>query len=177
MKKIAYYVLMILAAIYLSGCVSRVHHDDEFYNNDGDYPYIQFPLIKPYYVYRMNSESPWILNLKGHLWIDIGNYAYNYDIEDVRKLAVKDRVIMAYSPYVDEKPFDNEQVNQSIREHYYHWFAVIPDKNVEVGFESESEFLSYIQKLGIQQPDWREPVDIFNDFEQTGCLSWIPDCK
>jgi hypothetical protein len=177
MTKLTCCISIILAALYLSSCNSRVQHPDEFYNDDGDFPLLRFPLIKPYYVDRFNSVNPWILRLQGYLWVNIGSDAYKYDVTDARKLSVESRIIMAYSPYVDEHPFDDPQVDQSIREHYYHWFAAIPDKNIEVGFENESAFLEYIHSLGIQQPDWQTPDDVFNEFEQTGCLDWIPDCK
>jgi len=171
------YLLVVFVAICSSSCNSRVHHIDEFYNDDGGFPASQFPLIKPYYVDRLDSRNPWILRLNGYLWVNIGSDAYKYDVTDVRKLSVESRIIMAYSPYVDEHPFDDPQVDQSIREHYYHWFVAIQDKNIEVGFETESAFLEYIHSLGIQQPDWQTPDDLFGEFAQTGCLSWIPDCK
>jgi hypothetical protein len=170
MTKLTCCISIILATFYLSSCNSRVQHEDAFYNNLGDYPYLQFPLIKPYNVHRINSESPWRMILHT-LWAPPPNDTYIWNVEDVRKLSVKNGVIMAYSPYVDE------QANQSIRENYYHWFVIVPDRNIEAGFENEDTFLEYIRKLGIQQPDWREPDGIFNEFAQTGCLDWIPDCK
>jgi hypothetical protein len=176
-KKTIAYLLIVFVVIGLSSCNSRVHHTDEFYNDDGDFPALRFPLMKPYYVDRFDSRNPWVLRLNGHLWIDIGAYAYKYDVVDVRKISVENGIIMAYSPYVADQPFDDPQVNQSIREHYYHWFVAIPGKSIEEGFENESAFLEYIHGLGVQQPNWQAPDDLFGEFAQTGCLNWIPDCK
>jgi hypothetical protein len=171
MRQLKYCILIILTSIYLSACNPRVQHADEFYNNDGDFPYLRFPLIKPYYVDRADSNSPWRLNLDGLLWAPPPNQDYYYYVEDLEKLSVKDGIIMAYSPYVDE------QANQSIQDNYYHWFILIPNKKVAVGFTKEEEFLGYVQKLGIQQPNWQAPDNVFNQFLKTGCLDWIPDCK
>ena len=103
--------------------------------------------------------------------IDNGAYAYSYgyNMTDVRKLSVESRIIMAYSPYIDGA-LDNTQVIPSNREDYYPWFAIIPDKKIEAGFQNESAFLNYIHNLGVQQPDWQTPDDIYSQFEQTGCL-------
>ena len=176
-KKTVAYSLIVFVAIYLSSCESRAHHADDFYNDDGDFPYVRFPLIKSYYVDA--RESPWTLRLKGYFVIYDGAYAYSYgyNMTDVRKLSVESHIIMAYSPYNDGQPFDNTQVIPSNQEDYYPWFVIIPDKKIEAGFQNESAFLEYVHGLGIQQPDWQTPDDLFGEFAQTGCLSWIPDCK
>ena len=175
MKKTSRYTFIILISIYLTSCASRVHHADDFYNDDGNFPYVRFPLIKPYFV--DSRESPWILYLQGYFLIDNGASAYGYDMRNVKKISVESRIIMAYSPYIDEQAFDNAPVIPSNREDYCPWFVIIPDKKIEAGFQNESAFLEYIQTLGIQNPDWQTPDDLYNQFEQTGCLSWIPDCK
>jgi hypothetical protein len=172
MKKLTFYVYIILAVFYLSSCNSRLQHKDTFYNDLGDFPYLRLPLIKPYYVDRADSNSPWTLYLRGFLWVSPQpHFVYGYDVKDLRKLSVENGIIMAYSPYVDE------QADQSIRDNYYHWFVIIPDRKIEAGFGNEGAFIEYVQKYGVQQPDWRTPIDIFNNFQKTGCMDWIPGCK
>ena len=171
MKKLTCCISITLAALYLSACNSRVQHQDAFYNDLGDFPYLKVPLIKPFYISRPSSNSPWRSNLEGLLWAS-QDYSYGYYyVEDVRKLSVENGIIMAYSPYVDG------QADPSIQENYYHWFVVVPDKNIAAGFKNEEPFLEYIQKLGIQRSNWRAPDDLYREIEQTGCLDWIPDCK
>ena len=171
MKKLTLCIGIILVTLYLAGCNPRFQHEDQFYNDSGEFTYLRFPLIKPYYMDRLDGKSPWVMSSLS-LWAPPPNATYLYrSLRDVRNLSVKNGVIMVYSPYVDE------QVDQSIREKYFHWFVVVPDKNIEVGFENEGAFLEYIQQFGIQQPDWLEPNDIYKEFAQTGCLDWIPDCK
>src|SRR6266542_3583743 len=180
MKKELIYILIILLVIGLSGCSNVVQHTDPFYNDDGgdDFPYTQFPLIKPYYVYTMDVGSPWIIELLGtngglHVTAPKNEEGavYSYDVWDVRKIDVQEGIIMAYSPYV------NDEVPQSIQDNYYHWFVIVPDEQNTMGFHDENAFQAYIQKLGIQNPDWQTPKDAINQFENTGCLPWIPDCQ
>jgi hypothetical protein len=172
LKKLIRYFVIILATFFLLGCSSRIQHADSFYNGAGEFTYARFPLIKPYDVYRMDGDSPWEISGVTGLWAPSPNDWYDYwNLHDVQKLSVKNEVIMVYTPYVDV------QADQSIKEKYFHWFVIIPEKNVAAGFENEGAFLDYIQQFGIQQPDWREPDEIYKEFERTGCLNWIPDCN
>lgn len=180
MKKANLYFLITLIVMCLASCQTIVKHSDPFYNDDGgdDFPYTQFPLIKPYYVYTMDVGSPWIIELRavyGALYViapeNEGGVHYYYDIWGVETISVQDGIIMAYSPYVDD------EAPQSIQDNYYHWFVIIPDEHIAMGFHDENAFQAYIQKLGIQNPDWQTPKDAISQFEDTGCLDWIPDCK
>lgn len=184
MKKAILCLWIILITIYLASCQTVVKHSDPFYNDDGGdrFPYTQFPLIKPYYVYTMDVGSPWIIELigiNGGLRIELQNmglpdnaaYVYYYDVVDVRKISVQDGIIMAYSPYVDD------EAPQSIQDNYYQWFVVIPDREITMGFHEEDAFQEYIQTLGIQKPDWQKPFDASRQFSSTGCLDWLPDCQ
>jgi len=41
---------------------------------------------------------------------------------------------MAYSAYVDQ------QAGAYIRNNYYHWFVMVPSKNIAQGFHTKDEF-------------------------------------
>ena len=169
--------LMILLSIsYMTSCTTLVHHADPFYNyNDRDFPRDHLPLIDPIEATRERPSSPWSLELLNVLWISVPNsqVEYPYDlVKELEKFAVKDGVIMAYSSYV------NMQADAYILKNYYHWFVMVPSKNVTEGFHTENEFRQYVQTFGIQDPDWQTPDEAFHKFLQTGgCLDWIPDCK
>jgi hypothetical protein len=173
MKKHFIFSAISIFAVSLSACNTVVHHADSFYNDDGSnaFPYVQFPLIKPYYVYRSRSSSPWMVDLHT-LWVNVTpNEWYHYEVGDLNKLSVKDDVIMLYSSHI------SEQAPSSIQDNYYHWFVIIPDQDITMGFHDEAKFQAYIQDLGIQNPDWQTPDEAYKKFEKTGCLDWIPDCK
>lgn len=146
-------------------------HEDEFYNDMGAYPSSRIPLIKPYELYSKEGE-PWELDLHPGLWSPppADNIGYG-NVPDVKKLSIENDIIMAYSPYVDE------QVEESLKEYYFHWFVVVPDKKIEMGFNNEEAFLEYIEQFHIQKPNWRTSDDIFDEYIETECLDWIPDCK
>ncbi len=175
MKRAVFYLILFLSITYLTSCTSPVRHADPFYNvNYDDYPLIHLPLIKPVEAKRAGGKSPWRVFLPYGPWVSITNeqglFVYSYDIEELEKFAVENGVIMAYSAYVDT------EADAYIQDNYYHWFVIIPDQEIAEGFHTESEFLEYIQTLGIQDPDWQTPDEAYKQFTKTGCLEWFPDC-
>ncbi len=177
MKKKALFILAgIIILIWICQCLLSEgyryqSHEDEFYNDIGAYPSSRLPLIKPYELYSKEGE-PWSLDLFTGLWSPPPDDTFLYSsVRDVRKISVENGLIMVYSPHV------HEQVEQNTRKYFFHWFVVIPDKEIEIGFNNEDEFLKYIQQFGIQELDWREPNDIYDEYVETECLDWIPDCK
>ena len=99
-------------------------------------------------------------------------YAYNGgDLLEITKVAVENGVIMVYIPSI-------RKVDESAGQKVLHWFVMIPnEKNFEIGFANEAEFLDHIQEFDINQPQWIEPDIAYKEFSKTGCFDWIPDCK
>jgi hypothetical protein len=177
MKKAAVCLMILLSISCLTSCGPAGHYSDPFYNfyfNDNEYTGYRLPLIDPIQVTRDRLSSPWNSGLGNTIWIHVPNsdvdYGYSRVVE-LEKFAVKNGVIMAYSSYVDK------QVDDYIQNNFYHWFVMVPSKNITEGFHSEDEFDQYIQTLGIQNPKWQTPDEAYKKYEQTGCLDWIPDCK
>jgi hypothetical protein len=188
-RRIFYFV--ILASIGLCGicCVSiyflmrgapRVHHADPFYDfKDSEFPRNHLPVINPVEATRERSDAPWELDLLNVLWIELPKsqeqevrqvYGYTH-VDELEQLAVKDGVIMAYSPYVDQ------QADPYIKNNFYHWFVMVVSQNITKGFHTEEEFRQYIQTLSIQNPNWQTPDEAFDQYLETGgCLDWFPDC-
>src|SRR5688572_2069833 len=182
MKNTVFYLVLFLSLSYVTSCAPPaqptnppVQHTDPFYNiNDDDYPLIHLPMIKPIKAKRLDDGSSlWRVFLPYGMFVSIPNSQeeYAYDIEELEKFAVSNGVIMAYSSYVDK------QADAYIQDNYYHWFVLIPDKKIAEGFHTEDEFNRYIQTLGIQDHEWQAPDEAYEQFTQTGCLDWIPDCK
>jgi hypothetical protein len=173
MKKTVFYLIFLLNISYLAGCTQPAKHADPFYNVNDDFSFDRIPLINPIEANRLNSSSPWRVLLFHGPWVSKPNSqeVYFYAIEELEKFAVENDVIMAYSSYV------NKNADAYVQENYYHWFVIIPEKEVSEGFHTEGEFLQHIQILGIQDPDWQTPDEAYKQFRRTGCLEWIPDCK
>jgi hypothetical protein len=148
-----------------------------FYKNYGDFGAAYIPLVEPYKAVKIfkgvNSKykENWQIDLivspdKKEL------YYYLY-IPNVTEISVEKKVIMAYSPDSISLTDHAKSVGQKI----LYWFVIVPDKNIETGFETEEEFLNYIHTLGIEKPSWIEPDIAIQQLLKTGCLSWILDCK
>jgi hypothetical protein len=181
------FLALFISLSYMTSCSPRLQptdwpaqHPDPFYNIDhNDYPLLHLPLIKPIEVKREDGRSPWNLELLNVIWIKLPKiqeqevsayYGYN-PVKELEKFAVKNGVIMAYSRYIDQ------QADSYVRNNFYHWFVMVPGKQLSKGFHTEEEFREYIQTLGIQDPDWQKPDEAYEKFKRTGCLEWIPDCN
>ena len=144
---------------------------DPFYHNVGEWDTEYLPLIKPYkavkFLKTAVDKPNWKISSQAFDETEI-LYAQIYD---VRKIAVENNTIMAYSP----DSFSDSEKRAGIKILY--WFVIVPDKKIETGFETEDEFLTYIHTFGIQQPKWVDPDVAFEQFFDTGCLDWIPDCN
>ncbi len=177
MRKTVLYLSLLLSLSYLISCTRPVKHADSFYNVDDVFFNMdpaRLPLIKPVEAVYVNS---WQLDFPSRYIFrvtvpntDILTY-YTYSIAELDKFAVENNVIMAYSSY-----FDKKYAPAYIQENYYHWFVIVLDQEISKGFHTEDEFHQYIQILGISNPDWQTPDEAYEQFKQTGCLEWIPDC-
>ena len=174
MKKTAFYLILFLSIIYMTSCASPIQHADPFYNVGDSFSLRRIPLIKPIEAKYLDSSFPWRIFIIYNLSVPVPNKQVNtyypYNVEELEKFAVKNGIIMAYSAYV------NKEADPYIQDNYYHWFVIIPDKEIAEGFHSEDEFLEYIQTLGIQDIDWLTPEEAYKQFKQTGCLEWFPHC-
>jgi hypothetical protein len=164
------YTLIVVFAVLLSGCEFFFKHADSFYNDTGGWDAARFPLLKPYELIYLDDEDGWMLTLRTNPASDNDPYYYYTTLHLIDKLEVVNGLIMVHTPHAEE-------VDESMGQKVLYWFVLIPDQNKEIGFENEKEFLSYIQMLGIQKLNWEKPSDAYQQFFETGCLNWIPDCK
>jgi hypothetical protein len=173
MKKINFMIILLTLCL-LTSCRAQNKHADSFYNiNDGIDPR-RIPLIKPIELNLLSSSGSWDLDLQPGIWLDYPNsqglyYLYGH-VHDVETIAVTDGIVMAYTSYLDE------EADPYIQDNYYHWFVLIPDKEITKGFHTEEEFSEYIQSLDVKTLDWLIPDEVYKQFKKTGCLDWIPDC-
>ena len=174
MKKNSKILIFLLTLCFLVSCMPQNKHTDSFYDiNDGLTPK-RIPLIKPIDMNISFSSDTWDLDLKPSMWRDYPDsqglyYLYGY-VHDVDKFTVINGIIMAYSMFVDT------DADAYIQDNFYHWFVLIPEKEITTGFHTEDEFTKYIQSLGADEPEWQTPDNAYKQFKKTGCLEWIPDC-
>jgi hypothetical protein len=164
-------LLILLLAIVVTGCFTfGKKHEDPFYNDAGTYDSGRLPLLNPYYLVYIDEQYAWQMPIKGNFPDD--QYSYNGgDLLEVTKVAVENGVIMVYTPRI-------RSVDESVGQKVLHWFVMIPsNKNFEMGFDSETELLNYLQEFGIGEPHWVDPSAAYEEFSKSGCLSWVPDCS
>lgn len=171
MHKKYYFVLlfiMVIFSILLSSCRAIVcFQRGPFYNNGSEWDHLRFPLIEPYYAIFISEEYGWEIPFEVSPF-DKEIYYY-LSLHDVQEIAVENGVIMVYTPY-------EESVDESVGQKVLYWFVIVPNQNIETGFETEGELLDYIQQYDIDKPNWRDPDDILFEYDKTWNLGWIPDC-
>lgn len=161
--------MIVLLTFQLMSCgLLPSQRQDPFYTNTGGWDEERIPLLKPYSMVYLGKEYAWQMPLEANPPTK-STYYYS-EIHDIREIAIENGVIMIYTPFLE--PVDTEVGNKVL-----HWFAIVPAKNVEEGFYNESEFLAYVSAYGIHDPPWLDPNVAFQQFDKTGCLDWIPNCK
>lgn len=169
MKKFHLSLLTLMLLGILGACNPIAYlTQDPFYQDNGESSFGSFPLIKPYKAINADKEFGWYIDL--HVDPSMKELYYYNSLRNIEKIAVENGVIMVYTPYI-------KSVNKEFGEKVMHWFVIVPDQNIETGFDVESDFLNYIQKFDIKQPNWINPSSAFEQFDRTWCLDWIPACK
>jgi hypothetical protein len=163
--------LWVLLAFLLSGCnpIKYLFGDSFYKDHGGLFGDARFPLLKPYNMQYGTKASGWYTDL--HLGKEDSSIYFLFTIYDIEKVAVENEIIMLYSPSARIDVHNN-----SINGKPYYWFIIIPDKKMEVGFDNENDFLTYVHKFGINEPQWLLPLDLHKQFDNTWCVPWSPIC-
>jgi hypothetical protein len=135
---------------------------DSFYIEVSGFDWSRFPLIKPYEILTLDRGDEWTLGFRSkEVW-------FNTSVANVRKVDVKEALIFAYGS--DSTFLNNHKV-------YEAWFVINQKTKKEKGFATETEFLTYLKRKGIDKPQWHEVNVAYRQFLNTYCLDWIPGCK
>jgi hypothetical protein len=160
--------LFLIALLFLGFYLNACSVKKTFYQKGNGWDYLRFPLLEPYYAIKISEKNGWVVSL--NVEPAKRNFLHYLDIQDVRKIAVENGIITAYTPY--PKPI----LMVDGQEKELHWFILIPDQ-AELGFGTEEEFNLRLQQYDINKLKWQEPLTILQTYDQTGCLDWIPGCK
>jgi hypothetical protein len=144
----------------------RYESTDTFYRAYGDFDSVRFPLIKPFEVIKSDDKYGWLIELN-----DADNY-YMGSIINIHKISISQGLIFIYS-----KSDQPEGVINKDSAKLFRWFVINPDQSSTIGFKTDYEFNEYVNDLGINEIVWYLPDDVYDEFEKTGCLYWIPDCQ
>jgi hypothetical protein len=157
-----------VALLIITGCIfsSRFQSSNPFYVSDGDWDFLRMPLIEPYEIIKGSEDLGWSMKL----FIAPTEQNYYRSVKRIERIAIEENAILIHSSYIESSA---EVLGKEI----LFWYVIIPDEKIEKGFKEEYEFQRYTQELGIINPKWIDPLTAFQQFEKTGCLDWIPDCK
>lgn len=145
------------------------HGDDAF---DVD---LNFPLIKPYYAKAFPEGFPHQGKIYRYIWeIDLhgGENSQFKPWDSICcniKIAIQNNLIFVYA---SDPQASETSSNQGIG-----WYILNPVTLEELGFSDQTEFNTYLKDNHLEEPEWQEPDDLHDEFNQTGCLDWFPDCK
>jgi hypothetical protein len=164
--KAIFFLTVFLVGIYLlSSCSTK----KSFYQQGSDLDYLRFPVLDPYYAIKIDDEYGWEIPL--HIKQAKRNFWDYLAILNVKKVAVDEDTILVFSEYSDPIEIIPGKQKKEL-----HWFLLIPNQE-ELGFETEDEFINSLQQYGIDTPEWYEPNSLLEEFGQTGCLVWFPNCS
>ena len=136
-------------------------NEKQFYTNFEGWGYIRIPLIFPYEILAEDLDDNW------HLKLSHNSNIY-YDINEIKKFAIMDSVILIHS---------SEFIHSSIKNQKSKcWFALIPSKKIEMAFSNEVDLLAYVKQYNIELIKWMDVQSAFYQFKDTGCLPWIMGC-
>ncbi len=147
-------------------CFVPKNNPDEFYSAWVDWGSPRFPLIKPYAAFYVSENAKWSINLLVPRSRELNHYL---NITEIEKVAVNKDVIIVYTSH-SQKTGPNDPLIT------LYWFVIIPNQEIERGFDNETDFIEFIAKYGIEDVKWETPDDINRRFLDTGCLDWIPGC-
>lgn len=161
---------VLLLLFLMNGCVlfsARFRSKDPFYQSSGEGDYLRIPLIQPYEAIKGNDQEGWSIDL------DVSpseEATYYISIKRVEKIVIKEEVIFVYTSYVEESA-------KGLGRKILQWFVLDAENGIEKGFDKESDFLDFISNYKVGELNWENPDELFGQFEETGCLDWIPDCE
>jgi hypothetical protein len=144
---------------------------DPFYRRGSEWDHYRFPLIKPYYAICLRHGDDWQIPIPGD--VSEQDLDYYFAIQNVEQIAVENKLIMAYTSSHPGVFDANPELSDLIR----NWFLLIPEEEIAIGFATENDFLDYLEKYDISNPEWLNLDELSVQFDNTKCLEWIPDCE
>jgi hypothetical protein len=171
MKKLKILILAISLILYCTGCTAKSAgslYIDAFYQGKGEWSFSRFPLLKPYQMINAHDDAGWFLEKE----YEENGYTYHDSlIFNVDNIAIVENLIFIHSTS-ETAAEDNNYNNEST----YFWYVITPDQGVVEQFEEQTEFVSFILDKGLQSIHWNSPDSLYEEFWQTDCLAWIPNC-
>lgn len=158
--------IFLLLSLLSASCTQK----DSFYMRGSGKDFLRFPLLKPYYAITLAGENiDWSIPLQNHL--PLKEEFFSIEIKNIKLIAIEDNVIMVFAPNNSSRSSYDNNVRT------YNYFVLIPDLQIERGFFDDIDFYKFIQSYGFNDQKWVEPIILLQNYNNTGCLDWIPYCN
>lgn len=144
----------------------RFRNADPFYRVGGGTDFLRIPLKKPYDAIKGSDEHGWTIDL----FFPSKESSYYLSIFHVKKIGIDQKAIYVYTD-------STEQSIKSKNTPHLFWFVILVDEKRERGFLSEDQFLAFIESAGLEEPNWIDINSAYQEFFETGCTVWMPDCE
>jgi hypothetical protein len=149
-------VIAIALLMSLCSCGNKKGKIDPYYTDHGDWDDIRFPLIKPYEALCLNGSHDWIVQTTQ-------NSESFFSAPYTKKLNVVNGVILLYSTKTILNGVHTKEA----------WFVLVPEKHIEKGFGTYTEYLRYLPNLGIKnEPKLYNIDDVSRQFEAQDTIDW-----
>jgi hypothetical protein len=131
---------------------------DNFYTKtNASWDAVRIPLIKPYELLKLNGSKEWDMNLQ-----EIPG-----SVSNVKEVNVLQDIIVIHS---GETYCNNAKVNEA-------WFAIMPEKHTEKGFEKKEDFDKYVSSLQIANPKFYDADNVYHVFSINKAIDWQAGLK
>lgn len=133
---------------------------DSFYDRSGGWDYARIPLRKPYELMKLKNNSVWSMNLHA--------MTLQSSISNITGVNVIDDVIIIHS---SKNTFlRGSEVPEA-------WFVIIPGRGVEMGFDKEEGFNTYMSSMNVKEVKLHDPDVVYESFKKKWPINWQADFK
>ena len=131
---------------------------DIFYERSGGWDYARIPLKKPYELMKLKNRPGWDMNLHA--------MTLQSSISNVTGVNIIEGLIVLHSS--GNTFLRGVEVPQA-------WFVIIPEKEIEKGFDKKEEFTSYLTSMSINRPEFHNPDSVYQSFIKKWPIDWKKD--
>jgi hypothetical protein len=131
---------------------------DIFYERSGGWDYARIPLKKPYELMKLKNGNTWDINLHA--------MTLQSSISNVMGVNVIDGIIVIHS--TKKTILRGSEVSEA-------WFVIIPEKEIEKGFDNQNDFTAYASSVGIKEIKFYSPDIVYQSFMKKWPIDWEKD--
>jgi hypothetical protein len=144
--------LVILLFFDCKGIKKQRKMQDDFYTrSNASWDASRLPLVRPYELLRLNGSKEWEMNLR----------KIPGSVSNIKEVSVFQNIIMIHS---GETYCNNAKVEEA-------WFVIIPEKDIEKGFEKKEGYDKYLSLLHVISTLYNADT-VYGFFQRNKKINW-----